>query len=366
MKFAGLLAPKADDWRLICELEALDFDAAWVADSHMIWSDCYGILALAAENTSRIMLGTGVTNPGTRIAPVTANAIATVNRIAPGRTFLGIGTGFSSLMLMGREPVKAPAFRDYLRVVRGLLHGEEVEYTVDGETRVIRFLDVDRGFLETEQKVPIYVAADGPLALKAAGAFGDGCVTGGYSLTAQGREGLAQRVAKIKAGAAEVGRVLPDDFQMTTSARACLLMPGETAASQRVIEQIGATVACTTLHTWWEMAQKGADPEKLVPDYAWNIWERYLAHIDGLGLTPANIHQRIHRGHATYVLDDERQFITPDLIRAAGMFVGPPDEIIDSIRAREADGIHQVTVMPAVEKAREYFRDFSREIIRKY
>lgn len=32
---------------------------------------------------------------------------------------------------MGFETMKGPAFREYLRVVRALLHGEEVEYVLD-------------------------------------------------------------------------------------------------------------------------------------------------------------------------------------------------------------------------------------------
>ncbi len=44
----------------------------------MIWSDCYATLALAAQATKRIKIGTGVAIPGTRIAPVTAHSIATL------------------------------------------------------------------------------------------------------------------------------------------------------------------------------------------------------------------------------------------------------------------------------------------------
>jgi alkanesulfonate monooxygenase SsuD/methylene tetrahydromethanopterin reductase-like flavin-dependent oxidoreductase (luciferase family) len=42
-----------------------------------LFSDPYQFLALAAHQTSSIKLGTWVTNPLTRIPPVTANSIAT-------------------------------------------------------------------------------------------------------------------------------------------------------------------------------------------------------------------------------------------------------------------------------------------------
>ena len=152
MEFSLTVATKIDEWQLIKVAEDLGYDRAWVPDSQMIWSDCYATLALAAQNTSRIKLGTGVAIPGTRIAPVTAHSIASVNRIAPGRVFLGIGTGHTAMRVMGMNPMKIRDFREYLRIVRSLLRGEEVEYTLNGTTRTIRFLHQDLKFLD----LPIY------------------------------------------------------------------------------------------------------------------------------------------------------------------------------------------------------------------
>src|SRR5580704_9090671 len=139
--------------------EELGYDRAWVPDSQMIWSDCYAVMALAAQATKRIKIGTGVSIPGTRIAPVTAHSIATINRIAPGRIFLGIGTGHTAMRVMGQEPMPIKEFREYLRVTRALLNGEAVEYTYHGRTREIQFLHQDRHFIDLEHRVPIYVAA---------------------------------------------------------------------------------------------------------------------------------------------------------------------------------------------------------------
>ena len=93
MKFGAMIATRIDDWRLLVDAEQLGYDHGWVPDSQMIWSDCYAVLALAAANTSRIRLGTGVAIAGTRTAPVTAHSIATINQIAPGRVFLGFCGG---------------------------------------------------------------------------------------------------------------------------------------------------------------------------------------------------------------------------------------------------------------------------------
>src|SRR5229473_5387947 len=159
MEFGIGIDTHVDKWDLARYGEELGYDSCWVPDSQMIWSDCYATLALAAANTKRIKLGTGVAIAGTRIAPVTAHSIASINQLAPGRVFLGIGTGHTAMRVMGKDPMKAGAFREYLRVLRALLHGEEVDYDLLGERTDIRFLHLDRGFIDVEHAVPIYVAA---------------------------------------------------------------------------------------------------------------------------------------------------------------------------------------------------------------
>jgi hypothetical protein len=62
-------------------------------------------------------------------------------------------------------------------VVRELLAGKEVEYEYRGKTIRIQFLHRDRYFINLDTPIPMYVAANLPLALKAAGAYGDGWMT---------------------------------------------------------------------------------------------------------------------------------------------------------------------------------------------
>ena len=125
MEFGICFDTHIDKWDLTRYAEELGYDRAWVPDSQMIWSDCYATMALAAHATKRIKIGTGVAIPGTRIAPVTAHSIATINQLAPGRVFLGIGTGHTAMRVMGEHPMALKDFREYLRVIRALLNGEE-------------------------------------------------------------------------------------------------------------------------------------------------------------------------------------------------------------------------------------------------
>jgi 5,10-methylenetetrahydromethanopterin reductase len=72
VQFGIMMDPHIDRWELAAYVEELGFDRVNVPDSQMIWSDPYAVLALVAANTKRIQIGTGITSPALRIAPVTA------------------------------------------------------------------------------------------------------------------------------------------------------------------------------------------------------------------------------------------------------------------------------------------------------
>jgi alkanesulfonate monooxygenase SsuD/methylene tetrahydromethanopterin reductase-like flavin-dependent oxidoreductase (luciferase family) len=360
MKFGAMVATRISDWQLLKYAEDLGYDHGWVPDSQMIWSDCYAVLALAAANTSRIRLGTGVAIAGTRIAPVTAHSIATINQIAPGRVFLGIGTGHTAMRVMGFDPVKPKAFAEYLRVVRALLHGEEVSYRLNNETRDITFLHRDMGFFDLEHPVPIYVAANGPLALEAAGAYGDGRISAGGEPPAV----FANNLARARKGAEKSGRAFPQDFHTACLSYSCVLKPGEKLTSDRVIDQVGS-MATASLHFWWELAQQRGTDE-FIQDEIRPTWDRYLDYLERQNIPRDRLHLRVHDGHCTYLHPDERQFVTPEVIRASGGLVGEPAEIIEMLRAQERAGLKEVTLLPPMAHARECYADFAKHVIEKY
>jgi alkanesulfonate monooxygenase SsuD/methylene tetrahydromethanopterin reductase-like flavin-dependent oxidoreductase (luciferase family) len=360
MKFGAMVATKIDDWQLIQFAENLGYDSGWVPDSQMIWSDCYAVLALAAHHTSRIRLGTGVAIPGTRIAPVTAHSIASINRLAPGRVFLGIGTGHTAQRVMGFDPMKPGDFREYLRVVRGLLNGEEVEYAQGGETRSIRFLHQELGFIDTAHRIPIYVAANGPLALKAAGAFGDGRVSAGNEPPPV----LRRNLERVYAGAEAVGGSMGEDFHTAALSFSCVLEPGESLTSQRVIDEVGSMVA-SSLHFWWELYQQRGNDDFVQPAVR-DVWENYLDYVSEMATPEDRRYQQIHEGHCTYLMPEERRFMVPELIRASGGLVGEPDEIIAALREMEACGLKEVTLLPPMASARKCFEDFAQHVIARY
>jgi 5,10-methylenetetrahydromethanopterin reductase len=90
----------------VAELERDGVRRIWVIDSQLAMKDVYAGLVVAALQTTRVGLGTGVTNAVTRHPTVTANAIAAVAEISHGRALLGLGAGDSALYGIGLKPQK--------------------------------------------------------------------------------------------------------------------------------------------------------------------------------------------------------------------------------------------------------------------
>lgn len=359
MKFGIILDSNINRWDLVRYAEELGYDRAWAGDSQMIWSDCYALLALAAANTKRILIGTGVAIPGTRIAPVTAHSIASINQIAPGRVFLGIGTGHTAMRVMGQEPMRIREFREYLRVVRALLDGDAVDYTYGGRTREIKFLHRDRRFINVENRIPIYVAANGPRALEITGEFGDGWITAGGSA-----EEVSRGLEKIRLGASKANRALPRDFLTASGLGACVLRPGEKLTDERVINETGSIVT-TLLHFAYEIWVQLGKADQLVPPCFADVWQDYVKRVQGFSLPEKARFRQIHDGHATFLQPEERRFVTPEAIKATCL-AGEPDEIVERLRTLERAGLKEVALIAPADYQSKVFRDVAEFIIPRF
>src|ERR1043166_702892 len=127
MRFAIAIPTDAESWRVVRRAEELGFSHAWFFDTQMLSADPFVAMAAAAMKTTRIKLGTGVLIPSNRIAPVAANAFASLNKLAPGRIVFGVSTGFTGRRTMGLGAVKLADMEDYIRVAMALLREETVE-----------------------------------------------------------------------------------------------------------------------------------------------------------------------------------------------------------------------------------------------
>lgn len=152
--------------------EKLGFERAWAYDCPARFSDIWMTLARAAERTSRIGLGTAVIVPGYRQVMTNAAAIATLEALAPGRVAIAVGTGLGQAS-QGRGPTRLVELEAYVRALRGLLRGEEVEY--DGA--VLKMLQHDEDAPPRPLRTPILLASEGPKTLKIASEYCDGVVS---------------------------------------------------------------------------------------------------------------------------------------------------------------------------------------------
>src|SRR5271156_1482777 len=162
MDFGIGIATSHDSWKLAQRAEELGFTHAWFYDTQMITADCFVAMGAAAMKTAKIRLGTGVLVPSNRLAAVTANAFATLNKLAPGRIDFGVGTGFSARRAMGVGAMKLADMEEYIRVVYALLNRETVETPIEGKRRKIRFLNPEIGLINTDDPVRLHVSAYGP------------------------------------------------------------------------------------------------------------------------------------------------------------------------------------------------------------
>src|SRR3954452_23425642 len=196
---------------LSLEAERAGLDVVAISDHFQPWRHHGGHgpaalpwLGAAAARSERAVIGTSVLTPTLRYHPaVIAQAFATLACLAPGRVFLGIGTGEA----MNETPVTGDAFPPVkerrlrlggaVKLIKQLWSEERVSF--EGEYyRTDKATVYDR----PDEPVPIYLAASGPLAAKLAGRAGDG-----FIVTSGKDPGLYRElVAAMEEGAHKAGR----------------------------------------------------------------------------------------------------------------------------------------------------------------
>jgi 5,10-methylenetetrahydromethanopterin reductase len=356
MDFGVCLMPKpdrcADDARLA---EACGFTHVWLTDSPVMAGDLYVCMALVANATQRVKIGAGVAIAGTRIAPVTASALASLNQIAPGRVILGIGTGNTARRAMGLPPCSLRDLREHVRVVRGLLSGGEVEYCEGEMRRTVRFFHRDLNFVNTTDKVPIYVAANQPKAMELAGEIGDGFITSRTNTV----EGWHDAWKGVSASAQRHGKN-PASLYTTMLTTAALMRPGETMESPRVKAEAGPW-AMVALHSLYELGKRGA----AAPPPLRALFAEYAAYSDEHFRTDDQYYLKLHDGHGLYLQADEERFATRELIQYTTMTSGP-EELLERLRALGVAGVKQVAFIPTPQACTEFIREFSEKIIARF
>ena len=161
---------------LVQYAESKGFEAVWQAESRLV-RDAIVPMAAFAATTSKIKVGSGVTNNWTRNIGLLAATFLTLDDLAPDRIICGIGAWWDPLAskvgINRRKPLSA--MRETVEVLRRLLNMETVTY--HGEFHYVDGiqLDVVHG-RTTPRNVPIYIGATGMKMMALTGEIADGVV----------------------------------------------------------------------------------------------------------------------------------------------------------------------------------------------
>jgi probable F420-dependent oxidoreductase len=169
MQFGFTLKPDHSIERTVAltrQAEAAGFDYGWIFDSHVIWREPYVLLALMAQATTRLRLGTCVTNPATREPSVTASTLAVLDELSGGRMDLGIGRGDSARRVLGKPPTTMATLEEAVVVIKALVEGRSIEF--EGTDLILPWTG--------KWTLPVWVAGYGPMALAMTGRVADGVI----------------------------------------------------------------------------------------------------------------------------------------------------------------------------------------------
>ena len=271
---------------------------------------------------------------------------------------------------MGLKPITVRRFREYSEQVRGLLNGEDVLYREGKNERWIRLLQHDfNGYLNIQDPIPIYFAANGPRVLALTGEMADGWITvmGGMATTEQQQETIHAGMAAIRAGAQAAGRQLDDPYYVQLSTCGCVLREGESLLSPRVVERVGP-FGMLSAHATWE-AQHGLQ-DAVAAEFSrhtasgGDYYEYIEAYAASVGSPPDRRYLDVHKGHMGHFKPGEEQFLNESMLQAA--LVGSAEEIIERLKVWEAAGVIDIALQVMGDTGPAMLQEFADEVMAHY
>jgi 5,10-methylenetetrahydromethanopterin reductase len=319
-----------DDYlRWLAVAEELGYDIAGHGDSQSLWSDVHVSLAVAARATSRIRIGSMVTNPVTRHPAVTAGAAASLQKLSGGRMVLGVGTGDSALANIGERPATVAAFASYCRAVARLCAGETAEW--QGRTLRMSW---------PVERVPLWISAEGPRMLRLAGQIADGVIVA----SGIGDDVISHVLGAIRQGAGDAGRSM-DDIEVWW-----MLKPYLAPSEEEAWRDLRWTLAGTANHLFrFTMDGKFVPPELHEPI---RMLQREYA---------ANTHGKVAEGaHNARLVD---QYGLTEWLGRRFALAGPPEVIIDRIRAMARRGVTNLLLPQFVADRVGFMKRFDEAVV---
>jgi alkanesulfonate monooxygenase SsuD/methylene tetrahydromethanopterin reductase-like flavin-dependent oxidoreductase (luciferase family) len=185
--------------------ERIGLDSAWLADQavpdRLSILEAWTALAALAADTSRIRLGTLVTNAGMRNAMILARQALTVDQVSGGRLDVGIGAGYyeEDHRWVGIDHLDARGrvarLTEVAEVLDHALRGERVTF----EGTYVRLDDAPSVTPVQQPRPPIWIAVYGPTSLRLAARLAEGaaCVGDEGTTTEVSLPRFAERMARL-------------------------------------------------------------------------------------------------------------------------------------------------------------------------
>ncbi|MGQ9469736.1 MAG: 5,10-methylenetetrahydromethanopterin reductase [Nitrososphaerales archaeon] len=327
-KFGIEFVPVDAYWKVVyhaIQAEKAGYDYVWITD-HYNNRNVYVLLTNIAIYTNRIKFGPGVTNPYMIHPIMTAQSMASLNEMAPGRVVCGLGAGDkTTLDMVGIERTKPlKAVKETVQLIKEITTGKTVKF----EGEVFKVVGAKLNF-RAISPIPIFIGAQGPKMLSLAAEIGDGVL-----INASHRKDFEDAMKYIKEGVEKAGKKLED------------------------LEIVAATSFSASEDV--KKAQKAATPVVafIVAGSPEPVLQRHNIPIESAN----KIREAITKG----MWKDAFSNVTPEMIEAFSIS-GTPDMCIEKIERLAKIGVTLfVTGSPIGPNVRDSINLISKEIIPRF
>ncbi|MDH5374926.1 MAG: 5,10-methylenetetrahydromethanopterin reductase [Candidatus Bathyarchaeota archaeon] len=183
------------------QAEKIGFDYLWITD-HFNNRNVYVSLAIVSAYTERIKFGPGVTNPYLVHPVVTAQGVATLNEIAPGRVVCGLGVGDKTTLQMVNIEQRKPlaTIRESVHIIREIASGRNLEM----QGKIFKVSGAKLNF-KVPNPISVFIGAQGPKMLALAAEIGDGVL-----INASHPKDIEKAMKFVREGAEKTDKKLED------------------------------------------------------------------------------------------------------------------------------------------------------------
>ena len=310
--------------------EAQGFEYAWTYDSHVLWQESMPVMALAADQTSKIKLGHMVTNPAIRDPTVLASAYATLQDISNGRMIMGVGRGDSSVRYVGRKPMKVAEFEEALQMVKPFMNGKEV--TWNDKQLQLKWVRPELPEIE------MHVAGYGPKALAVAGRQGDGVI-----IQLADPDIIQWIMDTARKAAEEAGRD-PSALKCIVSAPSHI--SDDLADARNQVRWFPAMVSNHVQDLIDRYGTDGSTIPQVLTDY-----------VEARKFYDYNEHSRVGAKHGEFVTDE---------ICDRFCAIGSTEQVLAKLRELESIGVDQFNVYLMTEGQEATLEAYGRDILPKF